>query len=57
MKKLADKLPLASRRAIVLAVFADAGVEPCNAFAFKLATTVVDVTASGAVPIATFEIS
>ena len=57
IKKLALKLPLVSLSAIVLAVFAEAGALPCNALAFKFATTVVDVTTSGAVPVAIVEIS
>ena len=57
IKKLADKLPLASLSAIVFAVFADAGALPCNILAFKFDTNVVDVTTNGAVPVATVEIS
>ena len=50
-------LPFASLSAIVLAVFAVAGVDPCNAFAFKLATTVVEETTNGEVPVATVEVN
>ena len=52
MKKLALKLPFASRNAIVLAVFAVSVVAPFNKLAFKFATTVFEVTTNGAVPVA-----
>ena len=57
IKKLAAKLPLASRTATVFAVFAVAVLKPSSKSALRFATTVVDVTVSGAVPVAIFETS
>ena len=50
-------LPLVSLSAMVLAVFADALVAPFNKLAFKLATTVFELTKKGAVPCATLLIN
>jgi hypothetical protein len=57
MKKLAAKLPLASRTATVFAVLAVAVLYPSSKSALRLETRVVDDTVSGAVPVATFEIN
>ena len=56
IKKLAAKLPLASRTATVLAVFPDAELNPSSKSALRFETTVVDDTTRGAVPVVTFEI-